>query len=90
VRDAKNSKARGISGRPDYVRQACEGSLRRLAWMSLSYYQHRVDPETPIEDTVGALCFKLCAKERCVISGYQEAGWNDRRAPPSIDHGRSI
>src|SRR5678809_568383 len=46
----------GISGRPDYVRSACEASLRRLGVEMIDlYYQHRVDPETPIEDTVGAM-----------------------------------
>jgi aryl-alcohol dehydrogenase-like predicted oxidoreductase len=45
-----------ISGRPDYVRQACEASLKRLGVETIDlYYQHRVDPETPIEDTVGAM-----------------------------------
>ncbi|KTT04812.1 aldo/keto reductase [Pseudomonas oryzihabitans] len=48
--------SRGVNGRPDYVRQAVEGSLRRLAVDHLDlYYQHRVDPEVPIEDTVGAM-----------------------------------
>ncbi len=46
----------GINGRPDYVRSACEASLRRLGVEMIDlYYQHRVDPETPIEDTVGAM-----------------------------------
>ena len=46
----------GINGRPDYVRQCCEASLRRLGVESIDlYYQHRVDPETPIEETVGAM-----------------------------------
>lgn len=46
----------GISGRPDYVRQACDASLRRLGVDVIDlYYQHRVDPSTPIEDTVGAM-----------------------------------
>jgi aryl-alcohol dehydrogenase-like predicted oxidoreductase len=46
----------GISGKPDYVRTACEASLRRLGVDTIDvYYQHRVDPETPIEDTVGAM-----------------------------------
>ncbi|EXX77273.1 aldo/keto reductase [Rhizophagus irregularis DAOM 181602=DAOM 197198] len=45
-----------ISGKPEYVRQACENSLRRLGVNYIDlYYQHRVDPNTPIEDTVGAL-----------------------------------
>lgn len=46
----------GINGRPDYVRTACDGSLQRLGVDTIDvYYQHRVDPETPIEDTVGAM-----------------------------------
>ena len=46
----------GISGKPDYVRKACEASLRRLGLETIDlYYQHRVDPETPIEDTVDAM-----------------------------------
>src|ERR687893_1975503 len=46
----------GISGRPEYVRSACEASLRRLGVDVIDlYYQHRVDPDTPIEETVGAM-----------------------------------
>ncbi|HEX7680134.1 MAG TPA: aldo/keto reductase [Thermoanaerobaculia bacterium] len=46
----------GISGKPDYVRQACDASLRRLGVDHIDlYYQHRVDRTTPIEDTVGAM-----------------------------------
>jgi aryl-alcohol dehydrogenase-like predicted oxidoreductase len=46
----------GINGRPDYVRQACDASLKRLGVSMIDlYYQHRVDPETPIEETVGAM-----------------------------------
>ncbi len=56
VRDAANSGIRGVSGKPDYVRTACEASLKRLGVDVIDlYYQHRVDPETPIEDTVGAM-----------------------------------
>jgi len=56
VRDPANPALRGVSGRPDYVRRSCEGSLRRLGVDHIDlYYQHRVDPETPIEDTVGAM-----------------------------------
>ncbi|HMS81168.1 MAG TPA: aldo/keto reductase, partial [Burkholderiaceae bacterium] len=47
---------RGLSGRPDYVREACEASLRRLGVETIDlYYVHRVDAVTPIEDTVGAM-----------------------------------
>ncbi len=46
----------GVNGKPAYVRRACEASLRRLGVDSIDlYYQHRVDPETPIEETVGAM-----------------------------------
>lgn len=46
----------GVNGRPEYVRSACENSLRRLGMETIDlYYQHRVDPKTPIEDTVGAM-----------------------------------
>src|SRR6478609_8215593 len=56
VRDPANPTARGVNGKPDYVKKSCEASLRRLGvdYVDL-YYQHRVDPDTPIEDTVGAM-----------------------------------
>lgn len=56
VRDPQNPQARGVSGKPEYVRRSCEASLRRLGIETIDlYYQHRVDPATPIEDTVGAM-----------------------------------
>jgi aryl-alcohol dehydrogenase-like predicted oxidoreductase len=56
VRDPANASARGVNGRPDYVRSSCEASLRRLGVETIDlYYQHRVDPATPIEETVGAM-----------------------------------
>lgn len=56
VRDASDPKVRGISGRPEYVRAACDASLKRLGIDSIDlYYQHRVDPNVPIEETVGAM-----------------------------------
>ena len=56
VRDPKNPNVRGVSGKPDYVRRSCEASLRRLGVETIDlYYQHRVDPATPIEETVGAM-----------------------------------
>ena len=56
VRDPNDPTQRGVNGRPDYVRAACEGSLRRLGVETIDlYYQHRLDPNTPIEDTVGAM-----------------------------------
>jgi aryl-alcohol dehydrogenase-like predicted oxidoreductase len=56
VRDPANPRARGVNGRPDYVRSSCEASLRRLGIDTIDlYYQHRVDRSTPIEETVGAM-----------------------------------
>ena len=56
VRDPANPQLRGFDGRPEYVRRSAEGSLRRLGVETIDlYYQHRVDPATPIEDTVGAM-----------------------------------
>ena len=56
IRDLTDPTRRGINGRPDYVRSSVEGSLKRLGVETIDlYYQHRVDPNTPIEDTVGAL-----------------------------------
>jgi aryl-alcohol dehydrogenase-like predicted oxidoreductase len=56
VRRDDDPKYRGISGKPEYVRQSCEDSLKRLGIDTIDlYYQHRVDPDTPIEETVGAM-----------------------------------
>ena len=56
VRDPNDPSKRGINGRPDYVKKSVEGSLRRLGVDTIDlYYQHRVDPHTPIEETVGAM-----------------------------------
>jgi aryl-alcohol dehydrogenase-like predicted oxidoreductase len=56
VRDPDNPSRRSINGRPEYVRQACDASLSRLGTNYIDlYYQHRVDPDTPIEETVGAM-----------------------------------
>ncbi len=56
VRDRSNPQVRGVSGKPDYVRSCCDASLKRLGVDTIDlYYQHRVDPDTPIEETVGAM-----------------------------------
>jgi aryl-alcohol dehydrogenase-like predicted oxidoreductase len=56
VRDPSSPHVRGVSGKPEYVRAACEASLKRLGVEVIDlYYQHRVDPNTPIEETVGAM-----------------------------------
>ena len=69
-----NGERLGISGKPDYVRKACEASLRRLKVDVIDlYYQHRVDPETPIEDTVGAMA-DLVREGKVRYLGLSEAG----------------
>ena len=56
LRDPNDASLRGFDSRPEYLRSAVEGSLRRLGVTTIDlYYQHRVDPRVPIEDTVGAL-----------------------------------
>lgn len=56
VRDRNNPVTRSVSGKPEYVRAACDASLKRLGVETIDlYYQHRVDPNTPIEETVGAM-----------------------------------
>ena len=65
---------RSIDGSPDYVRGACEASLRRLGVDHIDlYYQHRVDPDTPIEETVGAMA-ELVAAGKVRHLGLSEAG----------------
>src|SRR5213596_847753 len=74
VRDPEDPMKRSISGRPEYVKQACDGSLRRLGIDHIDlYYQHRVDPETPIEETVGAMS-ELVQAGKVRFLGLSEAG----------------
>jgi aryl-alcohol dehydrogenase-like predicted oxidoreductase len=74
VRDASDPSKRGVCGRPDYVRASCDASLRRLGVDVIDlYYQHRVDPETPIEETVGAMA-ELVKAGKVRHLGLSEAG----------------
>jgi aryl-alcohol dehydrogenase-like predicted oxidoreductase len=67
------SNARGVNGKPEYVRACCEASLRRLGVDAIDlYYQHRVDPQVPIEDTVGAMA-ELVAQGKVRYLGMSEA-----------------
>jgi aryl-alcohol dehydrogenase-like predicted oxidoreductase len=73
IRDLNNPQSRGINGRPEYVRKSCEDSLKRLGTDHIDlYYQHRVDPNTPIEDTVGAMAQLVKEGKICYI-GLSEA-----------------
>ncbi len=70
---SEDPHSRAVEGRPDYVRSACEGSLRRLGVEVIDlYYQHRVDPKTPVEETVGAMS-DLVRKGKVRFLGLSEA-----------------
>lgn len=74
VRDPNDPLKRGINGRPDYLQAAVEGSLKRLGIDTIDlYYQHRVDTNTPIEDTVGAMA-DLVRQGKIRYIGLSEAG----------------
>ncbi len=74
VRRSDDPKYRGVSGRPEYVRRSCEGSLKRLGIDTIDlYFQHRVDPETPIEETVGAMA-RLVEEGKVRYLGLSEPG----------------
>ncbi len=84
VRDPTNPHVRGISGKPEYVRESCEGSLRRLGIDTIDlYYQHRVDPNTPIEETVGAMA-ELVKEGKVRFLGLSEAGANTIRRAHAV------
>ena len=72
--DPDDPRKRSVDGRPEYVRECIEGSLRRLAVDHVDlYYQHRVDPNTPIEETVGAMG-ELVSEGKVRFLGLSEAG----------------
>jgi len=74
VVDPNDPSVRGISGRPEYVKAACDASLKRLETDHIDlYYQHRVDPQVPIEETVGAMS-ELVTEGKVRFLGLSEAG----------------
>jgi aryl-alcohol dehydrogenase-like predicted oxidoreductase len=84
IRDPNDPRARRIEGSPAYVQQACEDSLRRLGVETIDlYYQHRVDPKTPIEDTVGAMA-ELVRAGKVRYLGLSEA------APETIRRAHAV
>jgi aryl-alcohol dehydrogenase-like predicted oxidoreductase len=84
VRDPNDPTRRGINGRPEYVRQSCEGSLKRLGVDHIDlYYQHRVDKDVPIEETVGAMG-ELVAEGKVRHLGLSEA------APETIRRAHAV
>ena len=79
-----NGDARGINGRPEYVREACDASLRRTGLDKIDlYYQHRVDPDVPIEETVGAMA-ELVTAGKVKYLGLSEA------APDTIRRAHAV
>jgi aryl-alcohol dehydrogenase-like predicted oxidoreductase len=84
VRDPDDPTKRAVNGRPEYVRQACEGSLQRLGTDHIDlYYQHRVDPDTPIEETIGAMG-ELVTEGKVRFLGLSEA------APDTIRRAHAV
>jgi aryl-alcohol dehydrogenase-like predicted oxidoreductase len=84
VRDRANPSVRGVSGKPEYVRSSCEASLKRLGVDTIDlYYQHRVDPKTPIEETVGAMA-QLVRGGKVRFLGLSEA------APATIRRAHAV
>ncbi|ATD66267.1 aldo/keto reductase [Luteimonas chenhongjianii] len=82
--DPDNPQARGIDGRPEYVQQACEASLKRLGIETIDlYYQHRVDPQVPIEDTVGAMA-RLVEQGKVRYLGLSEASADTLRRAAKV------
>jgi len=73
VRDRNNPNLRGVNGKPEYVRSCCEASLKRLGVDTIDlYYQHRVDPNTPIEETVSEMA-QLVREGKVRFLGLSEA-----------------
>jgi aryl-alcohol dehydrogenase-like predicted oxidoreductase len=84
VRDPPDPSKRGVDGSPAYVRQSVEGSLRRLGIETIDlYYQHRVDPQTPIEETVGTMS-RLVEEGKVRYLGLSEA------APATIERASRV
>jgi aryl-alcohol dehydrogenase-like predicted oxidoreductase len=84
MRDPTNPAVRGISGKPDYVKSACEASLKRLKVDVIDlYYLHRVDPVTPIEETVGAMS-ELLRQGKIKTIGLSEVSANTLRRAHKI------
>src|ERR1017187_5047906 len=84
LRDPANPALRGVDGSPAYVRRSIEGSLRRLGVETVDlYYQHRVDPKTPIEETVGAMA-RLVEEGKVRFLGLSEA------APATLERAHRV
>jgi aryl-alcohol dehydrogenase-like predicted oxidoreductase len=86
VRDPYNPATRGVSGRPDYVRSACEASLERLGVETIDlYYQHRIDLDVPEEETIGAMS-ELVREGKVRYLGISEASAQTVRRAEAVHH----
>lgn len=86
VRSSDDRSARGISGRPEYVKSSCEASLRRLGVDVIDlYYQHRLDLEVPVEETVGAMV-ELVRAGKVRYIGISEASAATLRRAQAVHH----
>src|SRR5512132_2120494 len=84
VRDPADPSIRGINGKPEYIRKSVEGSLKRLGIETIDlYYQHRVDPETAIEETVGELT-RLVEQGKIRHIGLSEASAETLRKASTV------
>jgi aryl-alcohol dehydrogenase-like predicted oxidoreductase len=84
MRNPEDPSRRGVNGRPEYVKQACEASLHRLGTDVIDlYYQHRTDPNTPIEDTVGAMA-QLVEEGKVRYLGLSEASPSTLRRAAAV------
>src|SRR5205807_8198571 len=84
MRDPQTKGMLGVSGRPEYVRSACDASLQRLGVETIDlYYQHRVDPQVPIEETVGAMA-ELVRDGKVRHLGLSEANADTLRRASAI------
>jgi aryl-alcohol dehydrogenase-like predicted oxidoreductase len=84
IRDPNDPTRRGVDGSPAYVRKSVEGSLQRLGIDTIDlYYQHRIDPKTPIEDTVGAMK-RLVEEGKVRYLGLSEA------APSTLERAHRV
>lgn len=84
VRNPDDPSKRGINGKPEYLRASCEGSLKRLGVDTIDlYYLHRKDPDTPIEDTVGAMA-RLVEEGKIRAIGLSEVNEETLRKAHSV------